>query len=132
MNLMPRSMTTDPLAVEFWNACERSELRYQTCDTCKQPQFYPRPFCAKCGSEKLTWATSKGAGTIYALTTVERAPSESFRALQPYSIALVDLDEGFRIMAHAELGVTIGERVRATYFAHGERNLPRFVKGTSA
>jgi uncharacterized protein len=121
-------MTTDPLAVEFWNACSRGELRYQICGACKQAQFYPRPFCAKCGSEKLTWASSKGAGTIYAVTRVERAPTEDFRALQPYSIALVDLDEGFRVMAHADTSLAIGDRVRATFFAHGERHLPRFAR----
>lgn len=120
-------MSTDPLAQEFWKACAAGELRYQRCDACKQPQFYPRPFCAKCGSPKLNWATSKGQGSVYAVTTVERAPTEDFRALQPYAIALIDLDEGFRMMAHAEIGIRIGDRVQATFFAHGERQLPRFA-----
>jgi uncharacterized protein len=122
-------MTTDSLAQEFWHACTRSELLYQTCSACKQVQFYPRPFCAKCGGDKLSWATSKGTGTIYAVTTVERAPTDDFRALQPYAIALVDLDEGFRMMAHADSSVAIGDRVRAAFFQHGERHLPRFARG---
>jgi hypothetical protein len=120
-------MSTDALANEFWSACSRGELRYQVCDSCKRPQFYPRPFCAKCGGDKLTWATSKGEGAIYAVTTVERAPTEDFRVLQPYAIALVDLDEGFRMMAHAELNCAIGRRVRATFFEHEGKKLPRFA-----
>jgi uncharacterized OB-fold protein len=121
-------MSQDTNAATFWSACASGELRYQICDGCRQPQFYPRPFCAKCGSDKLSWAASKGRGTVYAVTTVERAPTEDFRALQPYAIALVDLDEGFRMMAHADIGAKIGERVQATFFAHGERHLPRFAR----
>jgi uncharacterized OB-fold protein len=121
-------MNSDALGNEFWHACARGELRYQLCEGCKQPQFYPRPFCAKCGSEKLAWAASKGHGTVYAITTVERAPTEEFRALQPYAIALVDLDEGFRMMAHADMNVAIGARVRAAFFALGARHLPRFTR----
>ena len=124
-------MSTDALANEFWSACSRGELRYQTCAHCKQAQFYPRPFCAKCGGDKLSWAKSNGNGTVYAITTVERAPTEDFRALQPYAIALVDLDEGFRMMAHADIGVAIGDRVQATFFTHGERHLPRFARANA-
>jgi uncharacterized protein len=116
----------DQNAEEFWTGCARGELRYQLCEGCKRAQFYPRPFCAKCGGESLSWASSKGGGTVYAVTTVERAPTEDFRALQPYAIALIDLDEGFRMMAHADIGVAIGDRVQANFFQHGERHLPKF------
>jgi uncharacterized OB-fold protein len=121
-------MTHDQNAYEFWRACANGQLRYQVCDSCKGPQFYPRPFCAKCGSDKLDWATSKGSGTVYAVTTVERAPTEDFRALQPYAIALVDLDEGFRMMAHADTAAKIGDRVQVTFLQHGERHLPHFAR----
>jgi uncharacterized OB-fold protein len=63
---------------------------------------------------------------VYASTRVERAPSDEFRVLAPYVIVLVDLDEGYRMMAHGTPGLAIGERVRAGFFEHGGRQLPRF------
>ena len=78
-------MTQEQNAENFWNGCTSGELRYQICAACQQAQFYPRPFCAKCGSNTVSWANAKGTGTIYAVTTVERAPTDEFRALQPYA-----------------------------------------------
>jgi len=63
---------------------------------------------------------------LYATTVVTRAPSEEFRALAPYTIAIVELDEGPRLMGHARAGVAIGDRVVAGYFTFGGRNLVRF------
>uniref|UniRef100_UPI0028B140D7 Zn-ribbon domain-containing OB-fold protein n=1 Tax=Diaphorobacter nitroreducens TaxID=164759 RepID=UPI0028B140D7 len=65
--------------------------------------------------------------TVRATTVVARAPSEDFRALAPYTLAIVQLDEGPRLMGHAAAGVQIGERVRAEFFEHLGRPLLRFV-----
>jgi len=116
-------------AAHFWEACALGELRYQHCGTCAAPQLHARGFCARCGGTKLEWRAARGSGTVYALTSVERAPSDEFRALAPYVIVLVDLDEGMRMMAHGAPGLNIGERVRAGFFQHGGRSLPRFDKG---
>lgn len=121
-------MTQDPHAAHFWQGCEKGELRYQQCSGCSRVQFFPRAFCARCGVEQLDWRVSSAQGTVYAVTEVERAPTAEFRALQPYAIVLIDMDEGFRIMAHGELGLNIGDRVRAEFFAFQGRFLPRFRK----
>ncbi len=84
---------------------------------------------ARCGSAKLEWGVALGTGTVYALTRVERAPTDDFRALAPYVIVLVDLDEGLRMMAHGAHGLRIGQGVRVGFFEHGGRSLPRFDKG---
>ena len=47
------------------------------------------------------------------VTVVTRAPSDSVRALAPYTLLLVDLDEGTRVMAHGTPGLAIGDRVSA-------------------
>lgn len=72
------------------------------------------------------WQISKGIGTIYSVTHVQRAPTDAFRALAPYAIALVDLDEGVRVMAHANLNLKIGDQARVTFFSHNNYSLPRF------
>jgi uncharacterized protein len=116
----------DNLTAHFWEGCAAGELRYQHCAACDARQFHARAFCVRCGSAKLEWRAALGSGTVYALSSVERAPSEEFRALAPYVIVLVNLDEGLRMMAHGAPGLNIGERVRAGFFEHRGRSLPRF------
>jgi uncharacterized OB-fold protein len=114
------------LAAPFLEGLARGELRYQVCRACEAPQTLARYACRNCGSTRLEWRRSAGHGTIYATTVVTRAPSEEFRALAPYTLAIVALDEGPRVLGHAAAGAAIGDRVVAEYFAFGGRNLVRF------
>ena len=118
----------DNFAVHFWNGCAAGELRYQRCGACAAAQLHARAFCVRCGGAHLQWQAARGTGAVYALTCVTRAPSDEFRALAPYVIVLVDLDEGCRMMAHGTPELEIGDRVRAQFFEHGGRHLPRFAK----
>ena len=72
--------------------------------------FYPRVLCPFTGSDELEWRVSKGLGTVYATTVVH--PAEG----KPFNVALVDCDEGFRLMSRVEdiapEQVRIGQRVR--------------------
>lgn len=101
----------------FWEACARGELLYQMCLACERPQFYPRRLCASCQSDRLEWRRSKGRGTVASHTTVHRAPQPAFKT--PYVIALIDLDEGFRMMVNildaAPEAVAIGARVTIVF-----------------
>ena len=75
---------------------EEGELGFQRCGDCSSAVFYPRVLCPFCGSASLLWETSSGRGTVYATTAVFR------RDAQPYNVALVDLEEGFRMMSRVE------------------------------
>lgn len=111
----------------FWEGCRRGELLYQACGDCGRRQFYPRARCSICHSDRLDWARSGGLGTIHSFTIVHRAPSPAFRADVPYVIALVDLDEGFRMMMNVRRcppeAVAIGMRV-AVFFEKTEGDTP--------
>lgn len=114
------------LAAPFLEGLQKGELRYQACAGCGAAQSLARFACRRCGAETLEWRSAAGSGTVYAVTVVARAPSEEWRALAPYTLALVDLDEGARLMAHAEPGIAIGDRVVAGYFEFAGRRLLRF------
>jgi uncharacterized OB-fold protein len=122
------STSVHPISAPFVEGLDRGELRYQSCLACGAAQTLPRYACRKCGSPRLAWRTASGRGTVYAVTVVMRAPSDDFRALAPYTLAVVELDEKARLMGHAEPGVAIGDAVAADFFKHGERTLVRFVK----
>jgi uncharacterized OB-fold protein len=101
---------------------------FQTCAACGHVWYFRRDFCPACGDADPRDVTSAGVGTVHTGTLVHRAPSDEFRALAPYRIVLVDIDEGFRMMGHGEPGLAIGDRVRCRFKALGERLLPYFEK----
>jgi uncharacterized protein len=72
--------------------------------------FYPRVLCPFTGSDRLEWRVSAGKGTVHATTVVH--PQEG----APFNVALIDCDEGFRLMSRVEdippNDVKIGMRVR--------------------
>ena len=88
---------------------EVGKLGFQRCWDCSSAVFYPRVLCPSCGGTSLEWQTSGGRGVVYATTAVYRRDGE------PYNVALVDLDEGFRMMSRVEgvaaEQVVVGKRV---------------------
>lgn len=120
--------TTDTAA--FWQGCNRDELLYQRCGACGRVQFYPRPFCAACQSDDLTWLRSERHGTVHSFTVLRRPANRAFHADVPLVIALIDLDEGFRMMMNVagddRLSVAIGCRVRVCFEQRGaDQKLPQ-------
>jgi len=110
----------------FLEGLESAELRYQKCATCGAAQRLARYACTTCGATALNWVASSGRGVVFAATVVTRAPSDEFKALAPYGVVLVDLDEGARLMGHGPINAKIGQRVQGEVFELGRRKLIRF------
>jgi uncharacterized OB-fold protein len=84
----------------FWDGCKQNKLLYQQCGDCGEIVFFPKMFCSNCMSHNLKWKESKGRGRIYQYTiTYDFAPME-FMADVPYVLAIIDMQEGFRIMSN--------------------------------
>jgi len=100
---------TSPLGT-YLAHLEKGELAYQFSPEAKAAIFYPRVICPITGSDRLEWRVSKGLGTVHATTVVY--PQQG----APYNVALIDIDEGFRMMSRVEniapLDVRIGMRVK--------------------
>lgn len=104
----------DALTVAFWEGARRRQLLLQRCRVCGAWQFYPRPFCLRCNAADVEWAAAAGTGTVYAATTVRVQISPDFTP--PYVVALVDLDEGPRMLSQiAAAQIRIGQRVRVAW-----------------
>ena len=99
-------------------------LDYQRCPSCGAVWYFARAFCPCCGNAEPQTLTSAGHGVVQAITTVTRAPSPELRALAPYRIALVDLDEGFRAMTHAADDVGIGDAVTTRFVPFAAHIIP--------
>ncbi|MGB2179437.1 MAG: Zn-ribbon domain-containing OB-fold protein [Porticoccaceae bacterium] len=114
----------------FWQGCLQNQLRFQHCPSCNQPQFPPRIRCHSCHKDSLVWRESTKRGTIYSSTTVMRGPNKAFNDNIPYVIALIDLEEGFRIMANIvnadSLPVEIGTPIQIIFESvTGQTALPQ-------
>jgi uncharacterized OB-fold protein len=101
---------------------------YQACAACGAKQYFRRSFCATCGAPDPEQKRAGGEGTVYATSLVCRAATPETRAHVPYNILLVDTAEGFRMMAHGENDLAIGDKVVAEFKQFAGRLVPYFAK----
>jgi uncharacterized protein len=101
---------------------------YQSCAACGASQYFRRSFCAVCGAPDPVEKRAGGEGTVYATSLVCRAATPETRAHVPYNIVLVDTTEGFRMMAHGDHELAIGDKVTARFVPFAGRMVPYFEK----
>jgi uncharacterized OB-fold protein len=101
-------------------------LALQRCARCAHVWYFRRDFCPACGAGDPVAFAPAGEGIVDATTRVHRAPDDAFRALAPYRLVLVRLDEGPRVMAHGAPSLAIGERVRLSFREAAGRPVPYF------
>lgn len=101
---------------------------YQTCKACGKVQYFHRSFCATCGATDMIEKPASGKATVYATSLVCRAATPETRAHVPYNMLLVDMVEGFRMMAHGENDLAIGDEVTASYRPFAGKLVPYFEK----
>ncbi|RLT39939.1 MAG: Zn-ribbon domain-containing OB-fold protein [Chloroflexi bacterium] len=83
----------------YWDATKEKKLIYQQCSACSTVVFTPRAHCTGCGSGDLKTLQSKGEGTVYTFSVVRQNRQPAFAEMGAYSIAYIDLDEGFRMLS---------------------------------
>lgn len=103
----------------YWRAAAEGRLVATACGACGAITHFPRPFCPTCWSDDVSEAELTGKGTLYAYSVVHNNPMPPFADLVPYVAALVDLDEGPRMMTRLvdvePAHVRIGMRLCATF-----------------
>ena len=120
-------MSGDPQRMDDWTAGAEA-IVYQSCAACGSTQYFRRSFCAACGAPDPIEKRASGEGTVYAASLVVRAATPEIRAHVPYNIVLVDTVEGFRMMAHGDNDLAIGDKVTARFVQFAGRLVPYFEK----
>jgi uncharacterized protein len=87
-----------PETQHFWDGTQAGELRLQRCDACANVYFPPRPFCPVCASRKVSVFKASGKAKLYSYVINHRPAAPGFTP--PYAIAIVELDEGPRMMSN--------------------------------
>ena len=117
---------------EYWQGANQNRLMVRKCKACAALHFLPRHLCPHCWSDDLEWVAAAGTGTVHSFTVIRRAPLSSYAPRVPYVVALIDLDEGPRMMTNIvgddALDTKIGDRVELRFEARGDQNLPQFAR----
>jgi uncharacterized OB-fold protein len=112
----------DPISSVYWEAAARGELLFQECPACGHRQLYPRALCTVC-AQTPSWKLAAGAGTIHTFTVVRQHTAQPFRSWVPYAVAVIELDEGPRLMGgviNCDIEqVHVGMRVSVTFVDAG-------------
>ena len=113
--------TPDDDTRPFWDAAREGRLLIKRCAACGRAHHYPRPFCPYCWSREVSWEQARGAGTVYTFSVVHKNDLPPFNERVPYVAAIVELDEGPRLMTNVvdcDLDdVAVGMPVEVTFRA---------------
>ena len=110
-------LETSPDAQPYWEGAQHGRLVLPRCKPCGHVIWYPRPFCAECGSRDVEWFEATGKGILYSFTTVRRSQG-NYAASVPYVVAYVELSEGPRVLSNIvgrQGTLEIGQAVRAVF-----------------
>ena len=117
---------------EFWAAQNRHELAFQRCSRCNTIRYVVGPLCPECRSFDFGWVVTSGRGFVYSYTVVRHQTHPAFPV--PYTVLLVELDEGPRVIAQLRgpegAQFAIGARVHVGWEDHPKQSLPVFLLDT--
>jgi len=132
MTMLPPLPVPDPLTAPFWEGCLRHELLIQKCLACGSVRHPPGPLCLTCRSDQAAWVPSAGRGEVYSWIVVRHPiPAEVYAEKVPYVVALIDLDEGTRVVSNivdcSPDDITAGMRVEVLFRKASDTiTLPQF------
>lgn len=119
-----------PETRHFWDGCKAGELRLQRCAACAESYFPPRPFCPACGSREVEVYPASGRAMLYSYVINHRPRADMGK--DPHSIAVVQLEEGPRMMTNivgcpqTPEALTLDMPLEVTFETFGDIALPFF------
>jgi uncharacterized protein len=126
----------DEFATPYWTALEQEQLVVQRCTSCSQLQMYPRRRCISCGAGDLSFEPVSGNGSLYSFTTIVKYPPSEFVEGLPYTLGIVRLSEGPRMLARivgaTDSSLRCDMPVRLVTVRVNGRLLPAFTPTDSA
>jgi hypothetical protein len=97
--LLPRP-SDNPVQAPFWAAAARGALAFQRCTSCRHAFLPGRQECPNCLSAAVAWETASGKATLVSWIVYHRAYQPPFATRLPYTVAIVELEEGARMITN--------------------------------
>lgn len=125
---VPRSAVE---SAPFWEGARAHKLLLPRCHVCSRFWFPPSQRCPHCLSSDFGWQESAGQGRIYSFVVYHRVYHPAFEQDVPYAVAIVEIDEGPRLLANI-LGtppdaIRCDMRVRVMFEERGDYTIPQFA-----
>jgi uncharacterized OB-fold protein len=108
----------DPLTGPFWEAAGRGKLVIQRCASCGALRWPPLVGCPECRSRDATWDEVTPSGVIWSFVVYHRAFAPELKAEIPYTVAMVQLDDGPYMVGRlvpGEQAPSVGDQVTAEF-----------------
>lgn len=99
-NLELPAPVPSPETEPFWAAAREQRLVLPRCDACGDCWFPPSLACPRCGSERHSWVPASGRGTVFSFVVYHRVYHRAFKAKVPYVVAVIELEEGPRLISN--------------------------------
>jgi uncharacterized OB-fold protein len=120
-----------PESLPFWEGTKAHKLLLPRCNACGQFWFPPSARCVHCLSSDFSWIESGGQGRIYSFVVFHRVYHPAFEQDVPYTVAIVELDEGVRVLANIvgtpSDDVRCDIRVCVVFEERGDQTIPQFA-----
>jgi uncharacterized OB-fold protein len=94
-----------PESVPYWQAAKEHRLALPKCEDCSQFWFPPSRTCPHCLSTNFSFQNVSGRGKVFSFVTFHRVYRPAFAGDVPYVVALVELEEGPRVLTNI-LGIS--------------------------
>ena len=124
------------LTKPYWDAAREGRLAVQHCVACDRVWHPPLPRCPHCHGVDVDWVTASGRGTVCSHTVVDHPTHVALRDRVPYVVAMIELEEGPRVIANvrecAPEDVRVGMPVQVVFEpVAGGVVLPQFRRVTA-
>ena len=129
---MPTFVDINPLNTPYWQSLANGRLSYQRCRSCGHAWLPARSQCPSCLQADWEWTPASGKARLISWVVYHHAYHESFAARLPYTVAVVELDEGPRMTSNV-VGVGDPERLKTDQRlclkieSEGSTCVPRFT-----
>jgi uncharacterized OB-fold protein len=105
-------MSAVEVGMPYWNALEAGRHTFQRCTNCANAWLPPRHECPRCLRDAWAWETASGAARLISWVVFHTAFHPSFASRVPYTVAVVELAEGPRLISNV-VGIDDPEALQA-------------------
>lgn len=84
----------------YWDSLAQGHLSFQHCTCCGHNWLPPRSECPQCLEDKWTWQAACGKAKLISWVVYHMAYHTAFAQRLPYSVAIVELVEGARLISN--------------------------------
>lgn len=116
--MIPIRPADEILDQPFWQFLAKGQLWLNHCESCGAFRHPPGPVCPRCRTIGNAWAPVSGRGVLKSFTVIRHPVHQLLRDSVPYTVTLVDLEEGVRLVSGIPAGMDVSLKVGMALQCH--------------